>query len=438
MKLLEPLHQELKLALRGASKLREEMDRERGESAKREEALAREQGRLREAQAERGRLEQELKQARAEAARLKEDLGRERERTREAEARLADTGRLDAKLSALQESLARKPAEVPAAGIGTKSAELQALVRRLADQIDRQGQVVLDGVTRKLALQPTPAAGGGLWLVQEFLRRLRLKDLIREHIRINPDAAEDSPSDRIEAILLALIAGLRRADRTEVMQNNGAFLDILGLSRFPDRNGLRRFLGRLAPPEIDRIGALHDDLRSYLGTTPRKRDRLVLDVDAVVCAVPGQGARRSFHPLFCFEATFREFWHGVLRPGKSGATAGAVPFLQACTAKAPKGTGPSRIRFRLDERFCDPAVLAHLARSRCGYVMPARDNPALRLAVSRSRYRRLANGWNAAEYRERIDPAAARPSRFVVVRRPVPREGSALDLPPLFREKNHV
>ncbi|MBI4802213.1 MAG: transposase [Elusimicrobia bacterium] len=101
-------------------------------------------------------------------------------------------------------------------------------------------------------------------------------------------------------------------------------------------------------------------LRIQLFALPYKRTTLVFDIDSVVIVIYGKQAgarigynpkkhgRRSYHPIFCFEAHFQEFWHGSLRPGDAGASTGAIPFIKRCLAKAPKDIARSRIRFRMD------------------------------------------------------------------------------------------
>ena len=61
---------------------------------------------------------------------------------------------------------------------------------------------------------------------------------------------------------------LRRINKTEILQYNGAFLEMLGLKRFPDQATLRRFLKRLPPKTIRQLGRLHDSLRAHLFALP--------------------------------------------------------------------------------------------------------------------------------------------------------------------------
>lgn len=128
-----------------------------------------------------------------------------------------------------------------------------------------------------------------------------------------------SHAELIVGLLFAIIKGLRRINKTDILQYNGAFLEMLGLKRFPDQSTLRRFLKRLAPQNIRQIARLHDSLRAYVFPLPHQRNSLVFDVDSTVLIIYGraEGARvgdnlkkpgrRSYHPLLCFEAGFQEF-----------------------------------------------------------------------------------------------------------------------------------
>src|SRR3990170_832399 len=179
---------------------------------------------------------------------------------------------------------------------------------------------------------------GGMVLLQRFCNKLGLRRLLQRSVQISQRNVDYLPADVILALLVAIMAGLRRINKTEILQYNGAFLSLLGLSRFPDQSTLRRFLKRLPPKAIRQLVALHDQLRARLFTLPKPRTTLIFDLDSVVLTIYGKAqfakvgynpkkrGRRSYHPLLCFEAHLQEFWHGSLRPGdvvsKSSATAG--------------------------------------------------------------------------------------------------------------------
>ena len=160
---------------------------------------------------------------------------------------------------------------------------------------------------------------GGMWLIQRFCNKLGFRRSLQRYIQSFQRSPEYHPSELILALIYVIIMGLRRINKTEILQYNGAFLEMLGLKRFPDQSTLRRFLKRLPPKMIRRLVRLHDSLRAHLFYLPKGRTTLIFDLDSVVVTIYGkqEGARvgynpkkrgrRSYHPLLCFESHFQEF-----------------------------------------------------------------------------------------------------------------------------------
>ena len=260
---------------------------------------------------------------------------------------------------------------------------------------------------------------------------------------------EYDPAELFLALMFAILMGLRRINKTEILQYNGAFLEMLGLRRFPDQATLRRFLKRLPPQTIRQLVRLHDSLRAHLFALPTRRTTLVFDLDSVVVVIYGhqEGARvgynpkkhgrRSYHPLLCFEAHFQEFWHGRLRPGNAASSTGAVPFLRVCLAKAPPTIARRRIRFRMDAGFYGNRVIRFLDDSRCGYVIVVPEYPHLRARAQSCRFHRLANGWEAGVFRAPVHHTWKRRHRFVVIRRPLPTDPTEVEQLTFFKDRRY-
>lgn len=109
---------------------------------------------------------------------------------------------------------------------------------------------------------------GGMWLIQRFCKRLKLRWLLQKYVDKLQRTVTYHPAELMVALLFAIIMGLRRINKTDILQYNGAFLEMLGLERFPDQSTLRRFLKRLAPKSIRQLVRLHDSLRAYLFALP--------------------------------------------------------------------------------------------------------------------------------------------------------------------------
>jgi len=241
---------------------------------------------------------------------------------------------------------------------------------------------------------------GGMVLLQRFCNILGLRRLLQRSVRIPQRNIDYLPSDLILSLLFAIMVGLRRINKTEILQYNGTFLLLLGLPRFPDQSTLRRFLKRLRPKSIRQLVALHDQLRARLFLLPSPRFSLIFDLDSVILVLYGKSqwarvgynpkkhGRRSYHPLLCFEAHLQEFWHGSLRPGDAATSTGAVPFLKVCLTKAPQFIARSRIRIRADSGFFGKRVVEFLDSTGCGYAIVAKEYSTIK---SRSRECRFKN-----------------------------------------------
>ena len=292
----------------------------------------------------------------------------------------------------------------------------------------------------------------GMALIHAFCNRVGLKRLLQQALRPSPRYRDYHPTEMLVALLYAIIAGMERVNETQILQYNGAFQKIVGLSRFPDQTAIRRFLKRLTPKQIRQIVGVHDLLRQRLFDRPHKRTSVIFDLDSTVLVVYGrwvEGARvgynpkkhgrRSYHPLLAFESRFQEFWHGSLRPGDAGASTGAVPFIKVCLAKVPKHIPKSRIRFRLDSGFYGKRVVEFLDGGNYGYVIvaKARKRDPITIKAKSCRFTRLQNGWEVGQFWYRPHRWERR-HRYVVVRRPIPEDPAEAEQLTLFKDVKYA
>ena len=289
---------------------------------------------------------------------------------------------------------------------------------------------------------------GRLVLMHRFCQQLHLRRGLQRQVELPQRNANYRAADLILALLYATIAGLRRINKTELLQYNGTFLDLLGLRRFPDQSTLRRFLQRLPIKSIRQLVGLHDRLRSQLFSLPQTPSSLIFDLDSVVLTLYGhqQGARvgynpkkkgrRSYHPLLCFEAYRQEFWHGSLRPGDTVANTGVVFFLQRCLAKVPACIARSRIRVRADSGFFGGKFIGTLENQGLGYVIVAKEYRPIKERARAARFHKLRSGFEVAEFRYQAH-GWPRARRFVVMRRPIPEDPVEAKQLTLFKDRRY-
>ena len=291
---------------------------------------------------------------------------------------------------------------------------------------------------------------GGMWLIQRFRKKIGLKKHLQDYIRFARRNQKYHSSELILALMFAIIMGLRRINKTEILQYNGAFLEMLGLRCFPDQSTLRRFLKCLPPKTIRRLVRLHDSLRIYLFYLPKGRTTLIFDIDSVVITIYGkqEGARvgynpkkrgrRSYHPLLCFESHFQEFWHGSLRPGNAASSTGAIFFIKVCLAKVPQTIARSRIRFRMDSGFYGSRMIRFLDGTGCGYVIVAKEYSNIKEKAQACKFQCLGNGWEVGEFWVKVHHKSKRKHRFVVVRRPIPENPEEAKQLKLFKDRKYI
>jgi hypothetical protein len=274
---------------------------------------------------------------------------------------------------------------------------------------------------------------GGVFLLQRFFHRLRLRQRFHDDIRFPQRNNTYSIPEMLLALLYPIILGLGRLDTTELLRRNGVFQTLTGLPAYPDPTALRRFLRRFALRGVPKLRRLHDHFLARMCQHPRPLRRVLLDLDSTVLTLyghqekarigynPRKRGRPSYHPLVCFEGQTRDFWHGELRAGDAPTAVGTVWLLRACFAKLPATV--RQIRVRADAGFYDSKVVRAIEAHRGKFVIVARLTRPLKALVTGLSYTEVHRGLAVGEcqYRPHGWP---RPYRFVVVRKTLPEEDS--------------
>ena len=274
---------------------------------------------------------------------------------------------------------------------------------------------------------------GGVYLLHRFFTRIGLKKAVATEIRLRQRNNRYSVGELLLAILYPLILGLERIETTHLLQVNGVFQYLSGLSHYPNATTLRRFLLRLAPPALPRLRRLHDRFLRKMSVVPRPPHRLLFDLDSTALIVygkqeaadvgyhPFKPGRRSYHPLLCFDGQTKDFWHGELRPGHAYTGAGVRDLLAACFAKLP--TGVRQVIIRADKGFYDYKTIAWLEQRKARFVMAAKLTRPIKQRLSGLRYHHHRGNVSTAQFFYQPSRWEAR-YRFVVVRRPQPEAPS--------------
>ena len=285
---------------------------------------------------------------------------------------------------------------------------------------------------------------GGIFFFHEFLRLLRFRHFLSQHLRYPRRNQRYSVAQMVLALVYPMVLGLDRLETASLLRSNGTFQFLTGLPSFPDPQTLRRFLLHAPESFWEQMHGVNDRLLQNFIHLPGQRSRLVFDLDSTVVTVfghqehaavgynPRYRGKRSYNPLLCIEANSSYLWDTELRPGNASPWDGSPQLLDACFNNVPPEI--REIRMRADSGFGFNPVLEALEQRAADYAIVARMTPGLRRHLPGLRYDPVNPVWEMAEmeYQPQGWPHAR---RFCVARRFIAEEEGQ---PTLFSMGRHV
>jgi hypothetical protein len=274
---------------------------------------------------------------------------------------------------------------------------------------------------------------GGLYLLQQFFQKLKLRSALTASIRYQQLNNRYTVSDSIMALLYPILLGLGRIETNKLLQQNGVFQFLTGLPIYPDPTTLRRFLNRFGSRSLSAFQRLHDRLRINYLMEPDPLSSVILDLDTTVLTVYGhqQGAkvgfnpkkrgRPSYQPLLCFEGKRGDLWEGSYLAGDAHPAPTTVKLLDTSISKLPSGIRD--IRVRADASFYDHTIVDYLQEMHAAYSIVARITKPIQRLLGSLSYEESAPGIFFGEFQYK--PSRWKTTqRFIVVRRLIPEEPS--------------
>ncbi len=304
---------------------------------------------------------------------------------------------------------------------------MQHEFRRIGDG----GQAVLRETKRAV----TPF--GGLVVMVELLRKLRVVEAVRErlpfHYRSN-NAID--PAHTLLAFWLGVMAGARRFSHLQMLRSDRALQALCG-TRFPGDDAVRNFFRRFGPahnaaffPGLFRwLLAQHPPTGCLLDLDSTLLQRFGHQEGAEHGYNPTRRSGRAHRPLVAFLSQPVLVLHAWLRAGHAADNRGAVEFLTEALHNLPAGCTLAGVR--ADGAFFDQKLLAFLEARALPYVIVVRRIGTIQRLIQRQTgWTRVGPGVEVAECTEQL-LSAERPRRFVFVRLrlPDPQERRLLDVP---------
>jgi hypothetical protein len=228
--------------------------------------------------------------------------------------------------------------------------------------------------------------GGGI-LLDEFIHRLGLPELIDRHVRVKERERGYRESEAVLGLAVSMITGGECLDDLFVLREESGFSSLWSHGEIPHPTTMGDFLRRFNLGHIRQLeSVLAECFRRVYAAEP-KRPSLTLDIDSTLDEVFGhqQGARmaytgiRALNPLMGFIRETGDWLHGRLRAGNVHTANGAVSFIGECVHKVKDLA--ETIHVAMDSGFYDKAVVAECERLGVGFTITADQTSPLMRAI---------------------------------------------------------
>ncbi|MGH9601657.1 MAG: IS1380 family transposase [Terriglobales bacterium] len=202
---------------------------------------------------------------------------------------------------------------------------------------------------------------GGIGLMHELVRTLKLAASIDEHVHVFKKYFPYHESDHVLNLAYNVLAGGTRLEDIELLRTNEGYLDTLGCRRIPDPTTAGDFLRRFEAADVlDLMTGINDTRVRVWKKLPRPQRKLALiDVDGTLAPTTGackEGMDISYKgtwgyaPLIVSLANTQEVLFTANRPGNAPSHSGAADYLDAAIALVREG-GFKQVRLRGDTDF---------------------------------------------------------------------------------------
>jgi len=224
---------------------------------------------------------------------------------------------------------------------------------------------------------------GGYSNIFSFFTKSKVFEKLNRFIGVRKRKKIYDKLDYIKLLLTMLICGFKNMNQVSLFNSDTYILKILDLQKIPHVSNIARFLKRFTFKHCQQIVDVKRELFKKFHNIAFNLKKLTIDIDTTVMNLWGhqegsakgyndvKRGNRSYHPIVAFIYETKELLHGVLRPGDTHCSNGAVEFLKELKAMLPYGIG--NIIFRIDSGFFDQKILAFLEKMKWFYIIAVKN-----------------------------------------------------------------
>lgn len=230
--------------------------------------------------------------------------------------------------------------------------------------------------------------GGGL-LVDEFIRKLELPQMIDSLVKVKTRERGYRESEAVLGLAISMITGGVCLDDLVVLREEEAFKTIWRHGDIPHPTTMGDFLRRFDLGHIRQLESVNAQSLRKVYAASESMSTITMDIDSTLDEVHGtkkEGAQwaytgiKALNPLMCFIRENGDWLHSRLRSGNTYTSDGAVSFIRESYYKV-KGLADI-INACMDSGFYNKEIVAECERLNIGFSITADQTAPLMRAVN--------------------------------------------------------
>jgi len=228
---------------------------------------------------------------------------------------------------------------------------------------------------------------GGYFNIFNFFVKSNIFKRLDQFISVKKRKKIYKKLDYIKIFMTMLIFGFKNMNQVSFLNRDKFILNLLGLEKFPHASNISKFLKKFSYKHCQQIVDVKRELFKKFHKKAFNLKRMTIDIDTTVLNLCGyqEGAEkgyndvkrgnRSYHPILAFVYETKELLHGVLKPGDSYCSNGAVEFIKELMTMIPYGIYD--ITFRADCGFFSQEILQFLEKMKFKYIIAVKNYPTI-------------------------------------------------------------
>jgi len=236
--------------------------------------------------------------------------------------------------------------------------------------------------------------------------------------------------DYIKILLTMLTFGFKNMNQISLLSKDSYIHKLLDVERIPHASTLARFIKSFKFSHCQEIVELKRELFRKYHKKAFSLKKLTIDIDTSVLNLYGhqEGAEkgyndikrgnRCYHPILAFIYETKELLHGILKPGDTHCSNGAVEFIKEITSMLPSGL--CDITIRADSGFFSQDLLDHLEKIKFNYIIAVKNYSTLMrrvMSIPENAFRSFEVTSSIAVFNYQLNSWSTR-RKFIVVRTP--------------------